>query len=119
MRMPASRGVTDQRNPLFLHREFNMLSLTDLLDAREKNHADLADRENVIGTAVGLYLIRREDPWPPKTPPKNRGPRTLANSEVRPYSWPCILVFVRKWEDENKLPWDQIVPRSLYLDGNR
>src|SRR5262249_40214758 len=53
------------------------------------------------------------------------GPRTLGNSEVRPYSWPCILVFVNKWvpvrdfvkKKGHRGPSD-FVPERLYLpDG--
>jgi hypothetical protein len=106
-------------DPTKLHHEFNVLSLADLLEAREKHHIELMRKTNVVGTAVGLYLIRRSDPWPPKAPPKNRGPRNLANSEVRAYSWPCILVFVDKWEDEKDLRSDQQISNSLYLDDNR
>src|SRR6266849_173248 len=101
--MPSRPAAATANNPLLLHREFNMLSLTDLLGARQKNHVELMRKKNVVGTAVGLYLIRRADPWPPKVPRQKRPPRTLANSEVRPYSWPCILVFVKEWEDESKI----------------
>jgi len=111
--------VTRRLDPLALHRDYNLLGLVDLLDARDKNHADLMRRKNVVGTAVGLYLIRRTDPWPPVKPPEERGPRTLANSEVRPYSWPCILVFVDRWQEEGALPWDDVVPQALYLDDRR
>ncbi len=113
---PGAHRVTD---PLSLHQEFNMLSLPDLLRAREANHTELMLKKNVVGTAVGNYLIRVSDPWPPRVPPAKRPPRGLSNSEVRPYSWPCILVFVQKWEDESKLEWDQIVPSAIYLDGKR
>ena len=106
-------------DPLALHRDYNLLGLADLLDARDKNHADLMRRKNVVGTAVGFYLIRRTDPWPPAKPPEQRGKRTLANSEVRPYSWPCILVFVDHWQEEGALPWDDVVPQALYLDDRR
>src|SRR5262245_15714397 len=99
-------ATTQKNNPMLLHHEFNMLGLTDLLMAREKNHVELMRKKNVVGTAVGLYLIRRSDPWPPKVPPRSRAARTLANSHVRPYSWPCILVFVRNWEDEADLSPD-------------
>lgn len=108
-----------ERDPLLLHHEFNTLSLTDLLEARQKNHVELMRKKNVVGTAVGLYLIRRSDPWPPKKTPARKGPRTMANSEVRPYSWPSILVFVRNWENESDLDWEERVPRALYLDDNR
>src|SRR4029077_17279187 len=45
---------------------------------------------------------------------------------VRPYSWPCVLAFVEKWEDESefgtkgKYDPDELVPKTLYLpDGRR
>jgi len=112
--MPTSR-----LDPLALHKDYNLLSLPDLLEAREKNHVDLMRRRSVVATAVGLYLIRNSDPWPPKKPPAKRGKRTLANSGVRPYSWPCILVFVEKWEKDEDIPWEDRVPTALYLDDRR
>jgi hypothetical protein len=60
----------------------------------------------VVGTAVGRYLIRREDWWfdhSPDSQPPPRGykhptrPRTLFDSAARPWSWPCVLVFVDEW----------------------
>jgi len=43
-------------------RDFNALSLADLLEAREAAHVHLARKEGVIATAVGRYLIRQSDP---------------------------------------------------------
>jgi hypothetical protein len=106
-------------DPASLVHEYNMLGLTDLIMARDKHHLELLAKKNVIGTAVGLYLIRRTDPWPPKRPPIQRPARTLANSEVRPYSWPCVLVFVSNWEEEAQLHTEDRVPQSLYLEDNR
>ena len=117
--MPPRSAGHDADDPQLLHHEFNMLGLADLLMAREKNHVELMRKKNVVGTAVGLYLIRRSDPWPPRIPPKKRGVRTLGNSHVRPYSWPCVLVFVKKWADDHHLGPDDRVPRSLYLEDNR
>ncbi len=111
--------TTKRNDPLTLHKDYNLLGLADLLDARDKNQADLMRRENVVATAVGLYLIRRTDPWPPTAPPDERGKRTLANSEVRPYSWPCIIVFVERWREESQLHWEDMVPSALYLDDRR
>ena len=42
--------------------EFNSLSLADVLEAREQFHVHLMHKANVVGTAVGRYLIRKEDP---------------------------------------------------------
>jgi len=110
-------------DPLTTHQDFSVLSLGDLLLAREKNHVDLMRKKNVIGTAVGFYLIRHKDTWPKRgreSRPKGPRPaRTLGNSGVRPYSWPCILVFVRTWAEESNLSWTDRVPPALYLDDNR
>src|SRR5262249_2578134 len=48
--------------------------------------------------------------------------RTLFNSEVRSYSWPCVYVFVSAWEYEEDLahtdPSD-VVSKSLFLPDGR
>src|SRR3954462_15850220 len=107
--------------------DFRSLSLRDLLEAREQYHWTLTNLRNVIGTAVGLYLIRVDDPWPDRDHPavqRRRGDkpaRTLYNSEVLPYSWPCILVFVSEWLDESdfggRVAPQEVVPETLYLSG--
>src|ERR1051325_68277 len=116
-----SRSVT-QRN-------FQSLSIRDLVEARDLYHFHLMDKANVVGTAVGLYLIRKDDPWPSEDRKEelrhNKGERNIENSEVRPYSWPAVLVFVDQWVDEAKfsavgeLPADQMVPKTLYLPDGR
>ena len=111
--------------------DFSTLSLKDLVEARDLYHFHLMSKANVVGTAVGLYLIRTEEEWP-----KARGeglepqrkltyPRTFENSEVRDYSWPCILVLIREWVDEDQFgregrpaPWCA-VPKRLYLPDGR
>jgi hypothetical protein len=108
---------------------FASLSLRDLVEARDLFHFHLLNKKNVVATAVGLYRIRKDDPWPGRdepNPPHARrhdvGRRTLFNSEVRPYSWPCVYVFVSDWEQENSLadtdPTD-VVPQALYLPDGR
>src|SRR5215813_6221965 len=79
---------------------YSALSLRDLLDARDQYHIHLMRHPNVVATAIGYYRIRHED-TPPGVKPvvKGTGRRTLANSEVRSYSWPAVLVFVAKWEE--------------------
>jgi hypothetical protein len=83
--------------------DFSSLSLKDLIEARDLYHFHLMSKANVVGTAIGLYLIREEEDWPQargegvRPRRKLTYPRTLANSEVRDYSWPCILVLVREW----------------------
>lgn len=123
-------------SPLDIDKDFNMLSLRDLLAARDLYHLHLLAKQHVVGTAIGRYLIRKTDPWPvshraavahdtAQANAPSKPPRTLANSEVRPYSWPCVLVFVDTWIDRADLaasgihPSD-IVPPTLYLpDGSR
>ncbi len=107
---------------LSLHNEYNMLSLPDLLLAREKNHVELMRKAHVVGTAVGLYLIRKKDPWPKgneRLVRKSHPPRTLGNSEVRDYSWPAILVFVDQWKEPHDIGWRDMIPEAIYLDENR
>jgi len=107
-------------------RGYASLSIKDLLDARDAYHAHLSSLENVVATAIGKYLIH-EDDWYATNPPdhprppghkKPSTPRTLANSVIRPWSWPAVLVFVRKWEKSKKLGAD-VVPRTLYLPDGR
>ena len=111
---------------LSLDDNFSLLSLADLLVARDQFHLHLIHKPNVVGTAVGRYRIRKSDPWPdkdhPEQGPRRKGktpPRTLENSEVRPYSWPTILVFVDQWLGANEFSkgkrYDpsQMVPRTL------
>jgi hypothetical protein len=75
------------------------LSVKDLLEARNTYHYHLMNKPNVVGTAIGLYLIRKSDPEEPQTRAAQRrvkivaskatqmpkGPRTFINSEVRSY----------------------------------
>src|ERR1700744_4202091 len=88
-------------------RDYASLSLKDLLDAREAYHVYLSQLDNVIATAIGRYCIHQDD-WyaenPPDRPrpksfPRVKAPRTLANSVIRPWSWPAVLVFVREWQN--------------------
>src|SRR6185437_4637955 len=51
-------------DPLRPDKEFNMLSLKDLIEARDHYHVHLMHKENVVATAVGRYRIRSTDPWP-------------------------------------------------------
>lgn len=108
---------------------FASLSLKDLLEARNLFHYHLMNKKNVVATAVGLYRIRKDDPWPDHDNPSGDRPRaskderrTLFNSEVRPYSWPCVYVFVASWEYEADLARDNpsdLVPKTLYLPDGR
>src|SRR5215469_14874927 len=125
--MNVKRQVVDEEQ--LYSRHFSSLSVRDLLEARDTYHVHLAHKDNVIATAVGLYLIRHDDPDATdhaKTAlaAKKRGTyeeRTLDNSTVRPWSWPCVLVFVSEWqklEDFAKRP-EHVVPPFLYLEDGR
>lgn len=110
---------------------FNTLSLIDLLRARDQFHPHLLHKANVVGTAIGRYLIRKDDPYPSRNESaspkrkKQKPPRTLENSEVRDYSWPAIIVFVSEWVDEKQfggagdLSASDYVPKTIYLEDGR
>lgn len=107
-------------------RDYVSLSIKDLLDARDAYHVYLSSLDNVIATAIGRYFIH-EDDWYAKHPPgshppsayrKPQSPRTLANSVIRPWSWPAVIVFVKQWERPGKLGMNA-VPPSLYLPDGR
>ncbi len=110
-------------------KDYDHLSLKDLVDALNLYHAHLIHYPNVVATAVGRYRIRREDSWPDAYGAGNKHStekRTISNSEVRPYSWPAVLVFVEEWVSatefchKKQYDPDQIVPKTLYLpDGRR
>lgn len=107
-------------------RNFSSLSVKDLLEAREAYHVHLAHLENVIGTAIGRYRIRINDPdtrRPNQWRSRKQAPeRTLANTVVRKWSWPCVLVFVKEWLTRDEISQqdpDQVVPRFLYLPDGR
>jgi len=121
---------------LATQQNFRALSVRDLLQARDLYHYHLLNKKNVVGTAVGLYLIRKTDPSLKQEraecrakgldKPPEKGERTLQNSEVRDYSWPCILAFVRSWVNASdfggeggKINPEQMVPKTLYLPDGR
>lgn len=104
---------------------FEALSLQDLADARDAYHVHLANLSNVVGTALGRYLIRRDDPRftnPDAAKPSwSKKPKTFANCGITKWSWPCVLVFVREWmvDPPTGNEVDQVIPRRLYLPDGR
>jgi hypothetical protein len=100
---------------------FAHLSLHDLVTARDLFHVHLMRHPDVVATAVGRYRIRVGDSWPnDKKKIHGTSVRRLDNSEVRPYSWPCILVFVTEWQDPKESKPDQLVPSTIFMpDGKR
>jgi hypothetical protein len=108
-------------------RNYMLLTLKDLIDARDHYQVHLSHLKNVVGTAVGRYLIHEKD-WYATHPPnterkveKPTGAKTLFNTVIRDWSWPCVLVFVDKWEPRSafKKDPDLMVPRALYLPDGR
>src|SRR5262249_28841410 len=108
--------------------DYESLSFLDLLAARDLYHVHLMNYPHVVATAVGRYRIRSEDSWPEpdgSMKHKGTGPRTLGSSEVRPYSWPAILVFVDEWVDvasfgkDKRYDPSQMIPRTLFLPDGR
>jgi hypothetical protein len=107
--------------------DFGTLSLRDLIEARDLYHFHLINKSKVIGTAIGLYLIRNEEKWPHENggAVKLTYPRTFGNSQVREYSWPCIIVLVRDWvkkEEFGKVDGAEltdVIPKRLFLPDGR
>jgi len=103
-------------------RDYTSLSIEDLLDARDAYHVYLSTQEDVVATAIGRFLIHEEDwyadhpsdsPRPAKIKPIT-APRTLNNTVICAWSWPAVLVFVKRWEETR-----DAVPRTLYLPDGR
>ena len=100
---------------------FDMLSLPELLEARDLFHNTLISKPSVRATAIGRYLIRKEESLPPaqaektpiQRPSRTKPPRTLANSEVRVYSWPCVLVFVDEWISPQEFATGSANPENM------
>lgn len=120
------RRPSDQPPPFPPRVDFSSLSLRDLLDARDAYHVHLSHMENVVATAVGRYLIHQDDWFATHGPdePRPSGverpsePRTLTNSIFRSWSWPCVLVLVRRWERSRHLG-DSAIPKRLHLPDGR
>ncbi|HET9208959.1 MAG TPA: S1/P1 Nuclease [Thermoanaerobaculia bacterium] len=110
-------------------RNYASLSVKDLLDARDAYHVHLTHMRNVFATAIGRYRLRPTDPdtndyRKTRAAGEKRGSygaRTLENSVVRPWSWPCVLVFVSDWipPEELQRQRESLVPPFLYLPDGR
>jgi hypothetical protein len=127
-RHASDNSATNSQDYLSLENNFALLSLRDLLAAREHFHWHLMHKQNVVATAVGRYRIRKSDPRPGSTKPngnaarsaERRPVRTLTNSEVRSYSWPAILVFVERWVDPDDFAHpDDAVPSAVYMPNGQ
>jgi hypothetical protein len=108
--------------------DFESLGICELLDARDQFHVHLARKPNVFSTAIGRYLLRDTDRDAQEVGAgqvderaRKATERTLMNSKVMPGSWPCIIVFVKKWqtlEDLVDRPED-VVPPFIYMPDGR
>ncbi len=112
---------------LFAH-DFHSLSVRDLLDARDQFHVHLAHKPNVFSTAIGRYLIRDIDATKSDATHQHHldrkaraKPRTLLNSSVKDWSWPCVLVFVSQWQtlDDLRSKPDLVIPPFVYMPDGR
>src|SRR5262245_6487803 len=128
-------AIASRRGALMDHgfdpaaRPYASLSVKDLLEARDAYHVYLCHLDNVFATAIGRYFIRDEDRdhehfVPASELVETRGTRperTIEKSSVRPWSWPCVLVFVRQWKLPDQLRREQghLVPPFLYLPDGR
>ena len=52
---------------------------------------------------------------------KDSPPRTLENTVVKPWSWQCVLVFVKEWLAQEQLKDDpyQVVHPFVYMHDGR
>jgi hypothetical protein len=94
--------------------KFDGLSIKDILDAREAFHIHLMKRKNVVGTAIGKYRRRFRN---------NNGPKRIDNTRVTESSWPCVLVFVKKWLTreyfKKSAAYEDYIPSTVYLPDGR
>ena len=100
--------------------DFASLGVLDLIQARDLYHVQLANLPNVIGTAIGRYLIRGDDPRVKNRAaqaPDPGSPRVIDNVTIMDWSWPAVLVFVEKWQKpgdfQNNL--EGYIPPRLYM----
>src|SRR5580765_6674476 len=67
-RRPAARDrvepISSASSLLDTEKDFSMLSLRDLVAARDAYHLHLMEKRHVVATAVGRYLIRSDEKWP-------------------------------------------------------
>ena len=77
------------------YKTYSTLSFRDLVEARDFYHSQLMRKQNVVGTALDRYLQR-------KAGVRKTAAKILSNTEVKKNSWPCILVFVRKWAADSQ-----------------
>jgi hypothetical protein len=127
--MPNSpHSVSPAPSQNLFAQDFHALSIRDLLDARDQFHVHLAHKANVFSTAIGRYLIRNSDPdktYEARASKHEQDakskPRTLLNSSIQGWSWPCILVFVNRWQtlEELRTKPELVVPPFVYMPDGR
>lgn len=123
---------------LLSKRNFQALSVRDLLEARETFHVQLAHLDNVVATAIGRKRFRPDDldkngnlkshegnghgnGHGAGGSKKSQDEKRLDNTVSPRWAWPCLLVFVRDWlkPAEFARRYDQIVPEFLYMPDGR
>ena len=83
--------------------DFSNLSLKDLIEARDLYHFHLMSKANVVGTAVGLYLIRdkearqKAEGGGAQPAQKQTYARTFENSPLSKWGKSSVLGDVKGW----------------------
>jgi hypothetical protein len=105
--------------PVDPYKDYSTLSFRDLVEARDFYHRQLMRKQNVVGTALGRYLQRKQGI-------SKTSKKTLSNTEVTKYSWPCLIVFVKQWANnsefgsgEKQIDPSEFVPRSIEMPDGR
>ena len=103
--------------------KYRLNTVQDLLGARDHYHVHLSNLTNVVGTAIGRYLVHEKavDHHPGDPERQTNLEKTLFNTVVMDWSWPCVLVFVNQWLPRSKFHKhpDEMVPSRLYLPDGR
>jgi len=115
-----SRRNKSRKDIFAIDNDYFHLKIADLLEARELYHVHFMHKKNVVATAIGRYRVRKGDDWPDKkgeySVGRLTGVKTLENTEVRFYSWPCLLVFVENWIPAGQFEKKPGKPRSVSED---
>ena len=120
---------------LGVERNFSSLSVRDLLEARDLYHYHLIHKANVVGTAIGLYLIRNTDPWPDDkrsdADMKRRSDKPKEERGFQQFARAGLFLavhsrFVDTWVDEDQFGLgkkaihpENMVPKTLYMPDGR
>jgi hypothetical protein len=107
---------------------FHSLSIKDLQEARYQYHIELTTKINVVATALGLYRFKKDVRETEKTFGNTTIRKDRYIRECSPFwkliqcSYPCILVFVRRFEDISAFQGEKaahLIPPLLHLNDAR